>query len=95
MNTVYTSKNEIEQIKEKLDLLINQKSEKEKSPALTYLDNADVMRLLKVSRRTLSTWRSDGIISYVQISNKLYYSLADINEMMQRHYQKRFAGKNH
>lgn len=60
-------------------------------PKTVFLDNADVLKLLKVSRRTLQTWRTEGLISFSQIQNKLYYSLHDINELMQKHYKKRFA----
>lgn len=47
-------------------------------------DNADAVRLLKVSIRTLATWREEGIIKYSQIGKKIYYRYEDIQEMLDR-----------
>ncbi|WP_417588784.1 helix-turn-helix domain-containing protein [Owenweeksia hongkongensis] len=45
-------------------------------------DNSDVMRLLKVSQRTLATWREDGTIQYSKIGAKIYYKPEHIQEML-------------
>ena len=36
-------------------------------------DNSDIMRHWKVSERTLAGWRRKGLISYVQVSGKIWY----------------------
>ena len=48
-------------------------------------DNADMMQLLKVSRRTLSTWRETGVITFSQIGSKIYYSQDDIFRFLEKH----------
>ena len=45
-------------------------------------DNADLMKLLHVSRRTLATWRDKGVITFTQYSGKIYYSQADLDNFM-------------
>ena len=52
--------------------------------------NDDLIDLLKVSRRTLSTWRDQGLIGFSQIGSKIYYSQSDIEEFMKTHYRKPF-----
>ena len=37
-------------------------------------DNADVIRYWKVSPRTLASWRSEGLIDYVQVGGKIWYT---------------------
>lgn len=45
-------------------------------------DNQDVMQLLKVSQRTLATWREEGVIKYSKIGAKIYYKPEHIQEML-------------
>ncbi len=47
-------------------------------------DNQDVMQLLKVSQRTLATWREEGTIKYSKIGAKLYYKPEHIQEMLDK-----------
>ena len=37
-------------------------------------DNSDMIQNWKVSARTLADWRANGIISYVQVGNKIWYT---------------------
>ena len=46
-------------------------------------DNADLMKLLKVSRRTLSTWRSEQQIEFSQIGSKLYYTREAVTKFLE------------
>ena len=77
---------------ERLDSL-NEKvsSGYKQKPEEIIFDNADVLKILKVSRRTLQQWRTDGVIGFSQVGSKLYYTQKDISEFIQRHYQKRFV----
>lgn len=45
-------------------------------------DNQDVMQLLKVSQRTLATWREEGTIKYSKVGAKIYYKPEHIQEML-------------
>lgn len=54
-------------------------------------DNADALKILKVSRRTLQSWRTEGLIGFSQIGSKLYYTQRDLNLFVQKHYKKSFA----
>ena len=36
-------------------------------------DGSDIIRNWKVSERTLASWRSNGLISYVQVNGKIWY----------------------
>jgi hypothetical protein len=37
-------------------------------------DNADLIRNWKVSLRTIASWRADGLIDYVQVGSKIWYT---------------------
>jgi hypothetical protein len=58
----------------------------EQMPLSDWLDNQDVMHLLHISPRTLQSLRSNGILPFSRISNKLYYKRSDIQRILQDNY---------
>lgn len=81
---------EYEALIERLDILSAKIIGNQKPEDIIY-DNADALKILKVSRRTLQQWRTEGVISFSQVGSKLYYTQKDISEFLQKHYNKRFA----
>ena len=56
-----------------------------KDPGITILDNADFIQLFKISAKTAQNWREEGLIEYAQVKGKIYYSLKDIKDFINRH----------
>lgn len=54
--------------------------------AETWLDITDTAKWLKVSPRTLQTYRDQGMIPYSQIGAKIYFRLQDLQEFLMKHY---------
>ena len=52
-----------------------------------WLDNQKVMQLLHISPRTLQTLRSNGIVPYSRINNKIYYRRQDIQQILADNYK--------
>jgi hypothetical protein len=73
----------IEEIKAKLD-------KQNKNPEEIFIDNQEFLLMMKISKRTAQTWRDEGKISFSQVGNKIYYKLADVEELLQKHYVKAF-----
>lgn len=46
------------------------------------LDNRQVCELLKISPRTLQTYRDSGVLPYSQIGRKCYYKDSDIEQFI-------------
>jgi len=46
------------------------------------LDNQDVLKMLKISNRSLQRYRSSGRLPYYTISGKLYYKLSDVHQFI-------------
>lgn len=82
---------EYQDLIKRLDSINEKITGKSSNPEDIIYDNSDTLRLLKVSRRTLQSWRTEGLISFSQVGSKLYYTQKDINEFIQKHYNKRFA----
>ncbi|MDD2437492.1 MAG: helix-turn-helix domain-containing protein [Massilibacteroides sp.] len=51
-----------------------------------WFDNQDVMQVLHISPRTLQTLRSNGILPFSRIGNKLYYRRFDIQKLLSNNY---------
>ena len=54
------------------------------SSGLEVLDNTDLKKLLKVSERTLATWREEGILPYSKVGGKIYYDPKEIQDVLSR-----------
>ena len=51
-------------------------------------DNNDMMRNWKVSQRTLAKWRADGLIEFVQLGSKIWYTREHREAFMHRNSSK-------
>lgn len=80
-------KNIVSQIEE---LVLKIKADKTK-PENAIIDNQEFLKLMKVSKRTAQTWRDEGLISFSQIGNKIYYKLADIENLLNKYHKPAFA----
>lgn len=52
-----------------------------------WLDNQEVMELLKISPRTLQSYRDQGILPYSRLgdgSSKFYYKASQVEELLER-----------
>lgn len=47
-----------------------------------WLGNEDVCGLLQISKRTLQSYRDNGILPYSQIGRKCYYRVSDIENLI-------------
>ena len=90
MEVVTIQSEAFQQIVDKLEAIDQRLSAKEKEPKEKWLDNQELMLLLKISKRTLQHYRDSGIISFSQVGNKIYYRLSDVEELLKKHYNKSF-----
>lgn len=54
--------------------------------AFNWVDIPGACKLLKVSPRTLQTYRDESLIGFSQIGSKIYFKLSDLEDFMVRHY---------
>ena len=90
MDAIVLTRDEYSELLNRLNAIQKQFTEFAKDPQDTILDNADFLRLMKVSRRTAATWREEGIISYSQVSNKIFYRMSDIAAMLNKFHNKTY-----
>jgi excisionase family DNA binding protein len=55
-----------------------------------WLTIAETCKLLSISRRTLQSYRDQGILPFSQYAGKIYFKAADIESHLQRNYKKAF-----
>lgn len=93
MNVITIQSEAFNEIVGKIEQINKRLTEKEKEPKEQWLDNQELMQLLKISKRTAQHYRDSGLISFSQVGNKIYYKLSDVEEHLKRHYNKSFAKK--
>ena len=55
-----------------------------------WLDIQDTCQILKVSKRTLQSYRDQGLLSFSQIGGKIYFKASDLRAHLEKHYIKAF-----
>lgn len=94
MSGIINSKNErVSRFFKSLDRLLDGIENRVKShkPTLggeSYLTDSEVSAKLKVSRRTLQDWRTNGQIAYIMLGGKTLYRESDIEAMLEKHHRK-------
>jgi MerR family transcriptional regulator, repressor of the yfmOP operon len=53
-----------------------------------WLSADEVCHLLRISKRTLSNYRTNGVLPFSQIGRKIYYKASDIDDYLENHYIK-------
>jgi len=80
---------------EKMDSIEKKLDDNKSANPLTeaWLDIQEVCQLLKISKRTLQSYRDNGILPFSQIGGKIYFRASDIEAHLNRHYVKAFNPK--
>jgi len=58
-----------------------------------WLDIQEVCLQLKISKRTLQSYRDERILSFSQIAGKIYFKASDIEALLEKHYKKSLASR--
>ncbi len=90
MQVVTLQSEAFQELVEKLEAINQRLTSKEKEPKDKWLDNQELMQLLKISKRTAQHYRDSGLISFSQVGNKIYYKLSDVEQLLGAHYNKAF-----
>jgi len=77
---------------DKIDARLETKS-KEQPLSEIWLDVSEACQVLKISKRTLQGYRDRGVLSFSQISGKIYFKAADIENHLNSHMVKAFFTK--
>ena len=90
MEVVTLQSQAFQEIVKKLEEINTRLNAKDKESKDKWLDNRELMQLLKISKRTAQHYRDSGMISFSQVGHKIYYKLADVEELLHKHYNKAF-----
>lgn len=90
MEKIILSVADYKELQKKLEDIGSQlKSLNKKNPlSEKWLDNQDVLLILRISSRTLQSYRDKGILNFSQIGNKIYYKASDIEKHLEENYIK-------
>lgn len=92
MNAIVISPQQYAELIQKLDSLKHLLTQKQKDPSNLFVDNQEFIQLMNISKRTAQKWRDEGIISFSQIGSKIYYSMADVQDLLAKTYRPAFNG---
>lgn len=79
------SEEEVQEIKQRLDALTIELRKKQRTePDQIWYDNQEFLQVMNISKRTAAYWRTEKVIAYCQVGNKIYYRLSDIMDLLQK-----------
>ncbi len=90
MQAIIITQENFDEVIKRLDKIQSEVSNKQKSPADTFVDNQEFIQIMNVSKRLAQSWRDDGIISFSQIGSKIYYRMSDVQALLDKHYKPAF-----
>jgi hypothetical protein len=53
------------------------------TPNQTFIDNAEFINIMRISKRLAQTWRDEKRIPFSQVGAKIYYKISDIEKLLQ------------
>ncbi|QYS91095.1 helix-turn-helix domain-containing protein [Flavobacterium covae] len=79
------SEEEVQEIKQRLEALtIEVRNKQRTEPDQVWYDNQEFLQIMNISKRTAAYWRTENIIGYSQVGNKIYYRLSEIMALLDR-----------
>ncbi|MEJ5266855.1 MAG: helix-turn-helix domain-containing protein [Bacteroidales bacterium] len=92
MNVITIESEAFKQIMDKLQSLeerfIKLKIDAQTPLTERWLDNQDILLLLKISKRTLQSYRDERKIPFSQVGAKIYYKASDVEKFLKKNYNK-------
>ncbi|SDF67199.1 Helix-turn-helix domain-containing protein [Mucilaginibacter pineti] len=83
MNVEIITKEDLNQLENKLLSAIKQLTNPEQGQAKQWLKSAEVRKLLNISPGTLQNLRINGTLCYTKIGGMMYYKLEDITRLLE------------
>jgi hypothetical protein len=80
MEAIILSKEQFDGLISKINEIHEKLNAKTAPKQEVFLDNEELIAMLKISRRTAQTWRDEGKISFSQVGSKIYYKLSDVEK---------------
>ena len=83
-----------EEVKKLNELLTDLVLATKKNLMTEWMTSEEVKQALKISERTMHTWRNTGKLPYSHIEQKLYYKKQDVENLLLKGYHKKNDVKN-
>ena len=93
MNAIILTQDQYDEIITRIEEIKTEVKGNSKSNSDEFIDNADFIQLMKISKRTSQNWRDEGKIAFSQISGKIYFRMSDIQELLNHNYNPTFKKK--
>lgn len=93
MNAIILTQDQYNEIITRIDEIKSEVKGTSKSGTDEFIDNADFIQLMKISKRTAQAWRDEGKISFSQVGGKIYYKMSDVQDLLNKNYNPAFKKK--
>jgi DNA-binding transcriptional regulator YiaG len=94
MEAIIITKDQFNELLSKVEHIISTIDGITASPKESFVDNAEFIRLMGISKRTAQNWRDEQRISFSQIGSKIYYKLSDVEQLLSANNRPAYQARN-
>ena len=73
-------------VREMMALVMVMKRTRANTLLQSWIDGQEVMDTLKISKRTLQSMRTSGVLPYSRLNGKIYYKVSDLEHILNENY---------
>ena len=73
-------------MKQMMALMLVMKRTRANTLLQSWIDGQEVMDTLKISKRTLQSMRTSGVLPYSRLNGKIYYKVSDLEHILNENY---------
>lgn len=94
MNAVILTQEQYDEIIKRIDGISERLQNTSNKNEDEFIDNADFIQIMKISKRTAQTWRDEGKIAFSQIGSKIYYRMSSVKQLLDKNFNDSFNPKS-
>jgi hypothetical protein len=94
MEAIIIQKDQFNELLAKVEHIIKTIDGITASPKESFVDNAEFLKIMGISKRTAQTWRDEQKISFSQVGAKIYYKLSDVEQLLSANHRPAYKSRS-
>lgn len=82
MEAIIIPQDQFRELLNKVEHILTSIEQISANPNDSFIDNAEFLRVMGISKRTAQTWRDEQRISFSQVGAKIYYKRSDVEKFL-------------
>lgn len=94
MEAIIIPQDQFRELLNKVEHILTSIEQISANPNDSFIDNAEFLRVMGISKRTAQTWRDEQRISFSQVGAKIYYKRSDVDQLLKNNHRPAYKKRN-